>query len=264
MRLRKLCNMNRLARMRHAIHADRGSGRSRARNATGVACAALRRAEPFTVWASLWWIIPLTCSAVGQAGELSVSVRDRSGHAVANVVVTAMPAAAAERAASPDHTEAIMDQQNMAFVPQVLVVATGSDVKFPNSDMVSHQVYSFSAAKRFQLPLYKGAAHPPVNFDKPGLVVLGCNIHDQMVGYILVTDAPYFGRTDAQGTLHWSNLPPGTYTVTLWSPYIADAAANLTRSVSVSQAASTSTDVQLTRDLRTTPQPRPRRSDWAY
>ena len=72
-------------------------------------------------------------------------------------------------------------------------------MEFPNNDTVSHQVYSFSAAKRFQLPLYKGEVHPPVTFDRPGLVVLGCNIHDVMVGYIYVTDAPYFGKTDREG-----------------------------------------------------------------
>jgi len=206
----------------------------------------------------------LSCGVVGQAGELTVHVQDRNGHAVANVVVTAMPAAGAARAAAPQHAEAIMDQQNMAFVPQVLVVAVGSDVKFPNSDTVSHQVYSFSPAKRFQLPLYKGQVHPPVNFDKAGLVVIGCNIHDQMVGYIYVTEAPYFGETDARGTLHWSNLPPDSYSLTLWSPYIADAAASLVRSVQVSQGAPASADVQLTRDLRASPQPRPQRTDWAY
>jgi plastocyanin len=175
-----------------------------------------------------------------------------------------MPAAGTAVVAAPEHAAAIMDQLHMAFVPQVLVVAVGSDVTFPNNDTVSHQVYSFSAAKRFQLPLYKGAPHPPVNFDQPGLVVLGCNIHDQMVGYIYVTDAPYFGETDAQGTLRWSNLPPGRYSVTFWSPYIADAATSLVRSVQVSEGAAASADLQLTRELRASPQPRPRRADWAY
>jgi plastocyanin len=121
------------------------------------------------------------------------------------------------KAAAPaaEHATAIMDQQNLAFVPRVLVVAVGGNVEFPNSDSVSHEVYSFSPAKRFQLPLYKGALHPPVTFDKPGLVVLGCNIHDQMAGYIYVTEAPFYGKTDAQGALHLTNMPTGDYLVTL-------------------------------------------------
>jgi plastocyanin len=176
----------------------------------------------------------------------------------------AVPSGASTHQAPADRPEAVMDQQNLAFVPQVLVVAVGSNVQFPNNDSVSHQVYSFSPAKRFQLPLYKGAVHPPVNFDQPGLVVLGCNIHDQMVGYIYVTDAPYFGKTDAHGTMHWSAIPPDTYAVSLWSPYIADPPASLLRQVQVTQGAPASTLVQLTRDLRASPQPRPRRADWDY
>ncbi len=78
--------------------------------------------------------------------------------------------------------KAIMDQRNLAFVPDVLVVQTGTAVDFPNSDQVRHQVYSFSDAKTFQLALYAGRAHAPVVFNRAGLVTLGCNIHDSMLG----------------------------------------------------------------------------------
>ena len=97
--------------------------------------------------------------------------------------------------APPVH--AIMDQVNLAFVPDVLVIPVHSTVQFPNSDAVSHQVYSFSSARQFQLPLYRGKPYPPVTFDQPGIVTLGCNIHDNMLAYIVVTAAPFFGRTDA-------------------------------------------------------------------
>jgi hypothetical protein len=110
-----------------------------------------------------------------------------------------------------------MDQVNRVFVPDVLVIPVGSTVAFPNSDSVSHQIYSFSAAHRFQLPLYRGKPYPPVNFDRAGMVTLGCNIHDSMLAYVLVTDAPYFGRTDANGS--WSiELPRGTYRISIWQP----------------------------------------------
>jgi hypothetical protein len=90
-------------------------------------------------------------------------------------------------------------------------------VEFPNSDSVSHQIYSFSAARKFQLPLYRGKPYPPVHFDQAGLVTLGCNIHDSMLAYVLVTDAPYFGRTDVTGS--WSvDVARGTYRVTVWHP----------------------------------------------
>ena len=82
---------------------------------------------------------------------------------------------------------AIMDQVNLAFVPDVLVIPVHSTVQFPNSDAISHQVYSFSSARQFQLPLYRGKPYPPVTFDQPGVVTLGCNIHDNMLAYIVVT-----------------------------------------------------------------------------
>jgi plastocyanin len=119
---------------------------------------------------------------------------------------------------------AVMDQVNRAFVPDVLVVPVGSTVEFPNSDSVSHQIYSFSPARKFQLPLYRGKPYPPIHFDQAGLVTLGCNIHDSMLAYVLVTDSPYFGSTDATGS--WSvELPRGTYRVTVWHPRIQEGVA---------------------------------------
>ena len=88
-----------------------------------------------------------------------------------------------------------MDQRGSQFVPHVLPVQAGTSVTFPNSDQIRHQVYSFSASKRFELPLYAGTSASPIRFDQPGIVVLGCNIHDWMIGYVVVLDTPYFGKT---------------------------------------------------------------------
>lgn len=198
------------------------------------------------------------------AGDLIVNIADHSGRALPEVVVTAS-ALAPRSAAHATHPEAaVMDQRNLAFMPQVLVVGVGAQVQFPNNDSVSHQVYSFSPAKRFQLPLYKGAQHRAVNFDKAGLVVLGCNIHDQMVGYIYVTDAGFYGKSDAQGELHLSNLPAGDYTLTWWSPYIADPAASMTRTVHIAEHEPENVRIQLGRNLRAQPEPGVRRADWDY
>lgn len=203
-------------------------------------------------------------AGAASAGEIAVSVLDRDGHPVDAVVVTvaATRGGAAIRRAAP--APAIMDQRDRAFVPRVLVVGVGASVEFPNNDSVSHQVYSFSAAKPFQLPLYKGTRHPPVLFDREGLVVLGCNIHDQMTGYIVVTGAPFFGMTDAAGSYRAGAVPEGDYDVTVWSPLIADPAANLTRQVHVAAAGPTDVRVQLAQALRARPEPRPRRGDWEY
>lgn len=114
---------------------------------------------------------------------------------------------------------AIVDQRNTQFTPLVSVVHAGSRVTFPNSDNVRHQVYSFSPAKRFQLPLYSGKAAPPVTFDKPGVVELGCNIHDAMVAFVVVVDTPYHAITDAQGRASIA-APPGRYRMRVWHPHL--------------------------------------------
>ena len=217
--------------------------------------------------ASATWITfaLLAAALPSTAAEISVTVLDRDGHGIEDVVVTATPAGGKPFAA-PVAKVAVMDQRDRAFVPRVLVVSVGSRVEFPNNDSVSHQVYSFSPAKRFQLALYKGEIHPPVTFDQAGLVVLGCNIHDSMVGYIYVTPAPYSGTTEASGTLALKDLPPDDYQIVVWSPYIADPPAALSRTVHAAAdgAQGAAERIRLTQPLRARPEPRPRRRDWDY
>lgn len=205
----------------------------------------------------------LAAATPAAAGALDVSVIDRAGRGVAGAVVTVDPIDT-PRPVAASSTAAVMDQKNLAFDPLVLVVAVGTKVEFPNNDSVSHQVYSFSPAKKFQLPLYKGQIHPPVVFDSEGLVVLGCNIHDSMVGYIYVTAAPFFGTTSGAGTVQLKGLAAGDYRITVWSPWIADAPASLVRTQHVDADGGATTRLQLTNALRAQPEPRPRRSDWEY
>ena len=202
-------------------------------------------------------------SILCSAAELTVTVTDRAGRPVADVVVTAMPTIPFPIAVTAA-SSAVMDQRELQFAPLVLAVAVGTSVEFPNNDSVSHQVYSFSATKKFQLPLYKGARHPPVTFDNAGLVVLGCNIHDDMVGYIYVADAPYFGTTGANGSLHLGNVRAGDYTVRLWSPFITDVVELLHREVRADARQPALIEFQLGRDLRPRPEPRAKRGNWEY
>jgi plastocyanin len=157
---------------------------------------------------------------VASAAELTLSVRDANDHGIEGAVLIADPEGAVEK----KHIArvAVMDQINMQFVPDVLVIQTGSSVDFPNSDQIQHQVYSFSAPKKFQLSLYAGHKYPPVIFDRPGLVTIGCNIHDSMLAYVYVTDAPYFGKSDEHGTLVLRDLPAGNYTLTAWHPELSE------------------------------------------
>jgi plastocyanin len=112
---------------------------------------------------------------------------------------------------------AVIDQINKKFVPRVSVVRTGTAITFPNSDRIRHQVYSFSQAKTFSLKLYAGSPKTAVTFDQPGLVVLGCNIHDNMIAFVGVVDSPYFAKTSDTGIASL-NLPAGRYRLRAWHP----------------------------------------------
>ena len=175
-------------------------------------------------------LIVLAWQAVPSLADTAiVEVVDGNDQPVADAAVFLTPSGESSPAKASDQPRgsAIMDQVGYQFVPRVLIVRTGTEVAFPNSDNVLHHVYSFSDAKRFELPLYAGTSHPPVTFDRAGLVTLGCNIHDDMVGYILVVDTPYFGKTDASGRLELDNVPPGAYDVAAWSSRQRDTGAIL-------------------------------------
>ena len=94
---------------------------------------------------------------------------------------------------------AVMDQINSQFAPHVLVVQKNQSVRFPNSDDIRHHIYSFSQPKPLEIRLYKGEGSNPVTFEKPGVVVLGCNIHDQMLGYIYIAEHEITALTDENG-----------------------------------------------------------------
>jgi plastocyanin len=159
------------------------------------------------------------CAALhAQAPALEVSVARHDGQPLSGAVITVERESAALGPAAP--VKAIMDQVRLAFTPDVLVIPVHSTVQFPNSDAVSHQVYSFSSARQFQLPLYRGKPYPPVQFDQPGVITLGCNIHDNMIAYVIVTAAPFFGRTDTRGQWRAADVPDGRYRVRVWHPLL--------------------------------------------
>jgi plastocyanin len=113
---------------------------------------------------------------------------------------------------------ATIDQVNKEFVPRVSVVQAGTQIFFPNSDNIRHSIYSFSPAKTFTTKLYSGREAPPVLFDRAGLVVLGCNIHDRMVAWVMIVDTPWFARSGSDGVATLRALPTGEYRVTATAP----------------------------------------------
>ncbi|MGM8933896.1 methylamine utilization protein [Pseudomonas neustonica] len=173
-------------------------------------------------------LAPLFWPAYSSAAQ--VMLTDKAGEPLANAVlmVEEVPALASR--------SYVMDQIDRQFEPHVLVVPSGSLVDFPNSDDVRHHVYSFSSAKPFELGLFKGSDAPPVSFERPGVVVLGCNIHDAMVGYILITDSPRFAVSDTQGMVSLADLPAGKWPVAWWHPSLFEQAPVALGELDLSQA----------------------------
>lgn len=154
------------------------------------------------------------CSGVVSAASLSVKVMDEKGEMLEHVALALVPLSGPKPTLRNDHAEIV--QAAKTFMPAMSAVQTGTAIHFPNRDTVRHHVYSFSKAKSFELKLYIGTPAQPVVFDTPGIVVLGCNIHDHMVAYVMVADTPWLAVTDAQGQARMADLPEGEYELQYW------------------------------------------------
>jgi plastocyanin len=175
-------------------------------------------------------------------------VTDDAGKPLNDAVVFATPLAGKPSGAPKS---AVIDQVRKEYVPHVSAVQVGAQVSFPNRDQIRHSVYSFSEPKTFELPLYKGAPSSPVVFDKPGVVVLGCNIHDWMKAYVYVTETAYFGVTDKSGKADLAEVPPGEYSVDVWHPRVKEGTESTAQRISVgSEGGSVSFQIELKRVLR--------------
>lgn len=191
-------------------------------------------------------IVGALTSTAAQAGKLQIEVSDANGKPLEDAVVFLDPASG--RLAAKPMAGAEVEQVNRQFAPRVSVVTTGTMVLFPNRDTVRHHVYSFSPPKNFELKLYTGTPTNPVLFDKPGVVVLGCNIHDHMLAWVLVVDTPFHDKTDATGQSVLSAVPAGNYRLRVWHPNLPVGAPAQDQDLSVT-AADASLKVRL-RDVR--------------
>lgn len=181
--------------------------------------------------------------AAAPAATVTIDVRGPDGRPLADAVVTIdVPGHAAAVPRGPY----AMEQKSIAFQPHVLVVPVGAAVSFPNRDAVRHHVYSFSKAKRFDLKLYGREDQRSIVFDRPGVVALGCNIHDSMSGFIVVTTSPFAAKADADGHVVLGDVPPGAARLTIWSPSIRQPDNMLAQPIVVA-AAGTAKTVAITR-----------------
>jgi len=164
--------------------------------------------------------VALIISQSPLAKALVVQVVDKNGTAVPNVVIS-FPRLKAKNQTNM----ATMDQVDKQFAPRVLTIQKNQMVDFPNSDNVRHHVYSFSQPKQFEIKLFSGSEAQPMLFKNAGVVVLGCNIHDDIIGYIYVSDGELTIMTDNMGKA-WIDLPDDASSteiteVNIWHPQLS-------------------------------------------
>ncbi len=177
------------------------------RRACACACAALR---------GVALALAAVVAAEAGAATLELQALSSDGKPLPEAVVWLDSPAA--RAAARPRAGVEIAQSQRRFEPRITVVTPGTPVQFPNRDTVRHHVYSFSAAKKFELKLYAGTPAQPVVFDRAGIAVLGCNIHDNMVAWVVVADTPHHALADARGMARFADVPPGRYTLRAWHP----------------------------------------------
>ena len=155
-----------------------------------------------------------------QAADLTISVRDGGGNPVPDAVVMAYVGGQPSKAPIKFDWPYRVAQQNIQFTPFVLIVPAGAEVMFPNLDKVRHHVYSFSAGNKFELKLYGREENRVVRLPAVGVAAIGCNIHDQMVGFIKVVDTAYAAKSDSAGVATLRGVPDGAVVVRIWHPYL--------------------------------------------
>lgn len=168
------------------------------------------------------FLLALLLAPLAPAAEpgLLLTVQDAKGAPVADAVVSLHSLEQSAPALPPSDASVEIVQRDQEYIPYVTVVRVGTRVDFPNQDDIQHHIYSVSKAKRFEKPLYAPGARESVLFDQPGVVTIGCNIHDWMVAYLVVLPTPHFAQTDAAGTATL-RAPAGRYRLELWHPRLA-------------------------------------------
>lgn len=154
------------------------------------------------------------------AGDFTATVRGADGKPVPDAVVMVYPNGQPTKGPIKFPWAYRVAQQNIQFSPFVLVVPVGADVAFPNLDKVRHHVYSFSAGNKFEIKLYDREENRTARMNAAGVAAIGCNIHDQMVGFIRVVDTAYAGKTDGAGVVTIQNVPTGAVVAKVWHPYL--------------------------------------------
>ena len=169
------------------------------------------------------------------AATLTAMTTDKSNAAMADVIIYATPIGVTAPPVVTNTDPVTISQEGMQFSPYVTAVRAGTAIRFPNYDRIEHHVKSFSPAKQFEIKVYESGTPPPVVFDKPGIVVIYCLLHEWMRAYILVTDTPYTAKTDLTGTGSINGLKEGMYEIRAWHPDMGNVKPPLMQTIKVSE-----------------------------
>ena len=130
---------------------------------------------------------------------------------------------------APPKKPVFMGQKDMVFKPHILPVLKGTTVDFTNNDAIVHNVFSPpGSVKKFNLGTYGVGVTKYETFSELGEVTLLCNVHPEMLGFIIVLQNPYFALTDKSGNFEIKDLPAGTYKLTAWHEKLQSASQQIT------------------------------------
>jgi plastocyanin len=164
-------------------------------------------------------LAPLAFAETTTGGNVRVEIKDPAGLPVPDAVASLVPLDTTPTV-TPPADPVVIAQNDEDFQPYVTAVVVGTRVNFPNADKVAHHVFSLSKAKKFEIPRYRGEPKDTILFDQPGVVSLGCNIHDWMSAYVVVLATPYFAKSGPDGLVLLSGMPAGRYRLEVWHPRV--------------------------------------------
>ena len=191
-------------------------------------------------------VVFLLCLISGVHGQESLHARvelTKSGHRLkdsSKAVIWLTPVGASMQPAPPQTRIPQLVQKNKSFQPSLLVIPAGGKVEFPNHDPFFHNVFSLFEGKRFDLGLYESGTTRFVQFDKPGISFIFCNIHAEMSAVVIALATPYYAISDVRGDLAISDVPPGRYQLQIFHAGVApDALRALDREITIAPGQTT-------------------------
>ena len=187
-------------------------------------------------------------SSLSHAAELNIKIEAFKQRSTDGLVIELIGAGTS--AAPVGEFE--INQLDKEFIPLLTIAGVGSSLSFNNQDQLKHHIYSVSKANPFDLPLHNGRSTKIIQLNQPGIIKLGCNIHDWMLAYVYVAQSDRVKIMDKRSIVSFSDLPAGEYQIKIWSPRLRNTRKPVTTSVTLAggQSQTTTIKVKLRKRIR--------------